>query len=1009
MEESGDEARGIEGTKRKAESEPEREIETDKITATPNRKKPTLKPEHCAEILEDVLDLVKGNYMNSNLVLGGDFNTRLGPHQEDDDEIFEHTLVSNERKSLDPVLNRRGKMISETMESQGLYVLNGRTSADTPGNFTLMNSNGKSSVDQIWTNVLNLPNVIDFLVLNTEWCSPSDHFPIELKLINLEENSNNTEEESGGGEKGIEILKWDENKKESYTDEIKTEFLSQFENNEEPPDVKDMYETLKNIIYKIGKKIQVIKVVKNKRKQRRNNWFNRECALKKRKLRKSMRLCKSKKYAEIAVRELVEDRKAYKQEIKKAKHEMNMNIKEKIKNIKNRIQFWETINRFKIKKGIMNKVNKETWDRDLKEAHQGIITEEINMMDVLHPILDSEITMDEIAKIIKSSKSKKAPGYDMITYEFYKKLPQEGYRYLLSMFNRIMQEEIIPKYWTKVIIHMIYKKGNPEDPTNYRGISLINTVTKIFTSILEKRISTWAEEAGILDEGQAGFRKRRGCRDNIFNLYAAIAINIREDKSKVYACFVDYKCCFDSIHHQTLWNKLFRTGVSGKCIRVIKQMYENSTVSVRTEMGETSEVKMNKGVMTGDSLSPLLFILFISDLCDYMKSKDIQGIPIDREHNVIALLYADDLVLLSNKEEELQKMLNVLEEYCNLNKLEVNVEKTKIVVFRRKGKLRSNLKFHYRQIPVEIVPSYVYLGVIFTSGLCFSENVKKFINKTMGAISTVNSLWARTKTYNWEANKIVYNSVIKSILLYGAEVWGLRYLEELEKPQVKYLKSLLYLPRNTPNYIVRKETGMSKMGQEIIKRAINWLINIKEMEEKRLPKICFLKLQEMAVANPTATKYNWVAQIRQIFTKLDCLEVYDAEDPKIIKVQVDSMIEKIQESNRMEDKRRIEVSSYSNVYKNLSNLDNQEEEKYLNMDVPLYKIRTIAQLRTSAQKINHKQNKGDLGWVVRGSMVGEFQDAAFKLPISTVNNPVYTEPPIKTKFGYHIIMVEGKK
>lgn len=52
---------------------------------------------------------------------------------------------------------------------------------------------------------------------------------------------------------------------------------------------------------------------------------------------------------------------------------------------------------------------------------------------------------------------------------------------------------------------------------------------------------------------------------------------------------------------------------------------------------------------------------------------------------------------------------------------------------------------------------------------------------------------------------------------------------------------------------------------------------------------------------------------------------------------------------------------------------------------------------------------GDLGWMVRGSMVGDFQDAAFKLPISTVNNPVYTDPPVKTKFGYHIIMVEGKK
>ncbi|XP_049887167.1 peptidyl-prolyl cis-trans isomerase NIMA-interacting 4 [Pectinophora gossypiella] len=52
---------------------------------------------------------------------------------------------------------------------------------------------------------------------------------------------------------------------------------------------------------------------------------------------------------------------------------------------------------------------------------------------------------------------------------------------------------------------------------------------------------------------------------------------------------------------------------------------------------------------------------------------------------------------------------------------------------------------------------------------------------------------------------------------------------------------------------------------------------------------------------------------------------------------------------------------------------------------------------------------GDLGWMTRGSMVGPFQDAAFALPISTVNSPVYTDPPVKTKFGYHIIMVEGKK
>lgn len=99
---------------------------------------------------------------------------------------------------------------------------------------------------------------------------------------------------------------------------------------------------------------------------------------------------------------------------------------------------------------------------------------------------------------------------------------------------------------------MIYRKGNPEEPMNYRGISLINTITNIFRSILEKRLSHWAEQSNFLDEGQAGFRAKRGCEDNIFNLYAAVCINIKENESKVYATFVDFKHCFNSIDHKLL-------------------------------------------------------------------------------------------------------------------------------------------------------------------------------------------------------------------------------------------------------------------------------------------------------------------------------------------------------------------------------------------------------------------------------------------------------------------------
>uniref|UniRef100_A0A8D9AQ02 Uncharacterized protein n=1 Tax=Cacopsylla melanoneura TaxID=428564 RepID=A0A8D9AQ02_9HEMI len=153
------------------------------------------------------------------------------------------------------------------------------------------------------------------------------------------------EEENDEQETEIEILKWDEDKKLKYREEMNNEFLALYENNEEELTVNELYEKLKNIIFSVGKKIQMMKLVKKKKIQRRNNWFNKECAIKKRKLRKSTRTCQAKKYEETAIRQLAQDRQSYKEEIRKAKQELNLKIKEKIRNTKNRIQLWETINR----------------------------------------------------------------------------------------------------------------------------------------------------------------------------------------------------------------------------------------------------------------------------------------------------------------------------------------------------------------------------------------------------------------------------------------------------------------------------------------------------------------------------------------------------------------------------------------------------------------------------------------------------------------------------------------
>ena len=110
------------------------------------------------------------------------------------------------------------------------------------------------------------------------------------------------------------------------------------------------------------------------------------------------------------------------------------------------------------------------------------------------PELDDEITLTELINAIKKCKLKKAPGVDEVSNEFLKNLPSNWLMYIYVLFNKIRKEEKIPDSWTKIIVKMLYKKGDKNQPENFRPISLVNTILKIFTMILHIRLNRWAEE-----------------------------------------------------------------------------------------------------------------------------------------------------------------------------------------------------------------------------------------------------------------------------------------------------------------------------------------------------------------------------------------------------------------------------------------------------------------------------------------------------------------------------------
>ena len=209
----------------------------------------------------------------------------------------------------------------------------------------------------------------------------------------------------------------------------------------------------------------------------------------------------------------------------------------------------------------------------------------------------------------------------------------------------IWQEEIIPRQWRDGLIVNIVKKGDREDPGNYRGITLLSVVGKVFCKILNNRLVQCLDKEGALHEGQAGFRLNRGCMDNVYTLNEIVQGRLREDK-KTYAFFLDIQKAYDTVRLDDLWYKLWDMGVKGRMWRVIKKMYMSSRSAVLLEGEKSDSFNVDQGVAQGCSLSPILFSVFINDLLKEVEQAEL-GIQLSSGKTFGRMLFADDFVGVS--------------------------------------------------------------------------------------------------------------------------------------------------------------------------------------------------------------------------------------------------------------------------------------------------------------------------------------------------------------------------
>ena len=372
----------------------------------------------------------------------------------------------------------------------------------------------------------------------------------------------------------------------------------------------------------------------------------------------------------------------YKQTVNTFQHKYHGKHKKTLRNMasKRPKDYWryiKSINRYKTDKtpSITEFYNHYKHLNSLHDIDNGdspsITLPDIDTSSLNNPILESEIRKC----ILKVQNGKAVSELDHISNEYLKSTQNIMLPLYARLFNIILDTGVLPETWLSGAIKPIFKnKGSPLDPKNYRPITILSCLGKIFTAVLNCRIQSFMETNRLLCENQAGFRSDYSTTDHIFTLQFLVE-KLKSCHKKLYCSFVDFSSAFDSVWRSGLWWKLAEIGVNGKIFDIIRNMYSDIKSFVSNN-GQTSMLFHSySGVRQGENLSPILFSIFLNDVEKFIDQPDngtilrIENEDVSTYLKILILLYADDMVILEENPISFQRSLDNFDIYFNAWKL----------------------------------------------------------------------------------------------------------------------------------------------------------------------------------------------------------------------------------------------------------------------------------------------------------------------------------------------------
>ncbi len=435
------------------------------------------------------------------------------------------------------------------------------------------------------------------------------------------------------------------------------------------------------------------------------------------------------------------------------------------------------------------------------------------------PINCEKPTREEIRRAISQMKNGKAAGPDNIPAEALKADMETSVEMLHPLFERIWEEEEIPADWREGHLMKLPKKGDLSNCNNYRGITLLSVPGKVFNRVILNRMKNVLDPE--LRDEQAGFRPNRSCTDQIATLRIIVEQSL-EWNSPLYVNFIDYEKAFDSVDRETLWKLLRHYGIPKKIVNLIKNSYEGMSCRVIHGGQLTDSFQVRTGVRQGCLLSPILFLLVIDWIMKTITRESRNGIQWTLWKQLEDLDFADDLALLSHNHQQMQDKTNMLAAKSTQLGLSIHKDKTKILRINSTSIEQITLNGS----SLEECQSFTYLGSILDKYGGTDADVKSRIGKARAAFIQLKNIWT-SRELSLTTKIRIFNSNVKSVLLYGAETWRMTKTttERVQTFLNNCLRRILRIrwPDTISNMNLWESTRQLPVENEIRKRRWGWI------------------------------------------------------------------------------------------------------------------------------------------------------------------------------------------